>query len=118
MKILRPILNEDFLDDLDDRMIADVLPQDNVVADEAAYPFEFMFTVSSISKKVTPKQYTENIKRLFRLLNKSFAISTKILGFQEAGLDTAVYVYWMRYQCDASRNVNGVDMHWMSKLAG
>ena len=81
MKILRPILNEDFLDDLDDRMISDALPQDNVVTDEDAYPYEFMFTVSAIGKKVTPKQYTDNIKRLFKLLNKSFAISTKIAGF-------------------------------------
>jgi hypothetical protein len=48
MKILRPILNEDFLDDLDDRMISDALPQDNVVTDEDAYPYEFMFTVSAI----------------------------------------------------------------------
>ena len=118
MKILRPILNEDFLDDLDDRMISDALPQDNVVADEDAYPYEFMFTVSAIGKKVTPKQYTDNIKRLFKLLNKSFAISTKIAGFRELGPDTPIYVYWKRYQCNASRNVDGLDMHWMVSYAG
>ena len=118
MKILRPILNEDFLDDLDDRMISDALPQDNVVADEDAYPYEFMFTVSAIGKKVTPKQYTDNIKRLFKLLNKSFAISTKIAGFRELGPDTPIYVYWKRYQCNASRNVDGLDMHWMASCAG
>lgn len=103
MEIIRAILNEDFLDSIPEDDIA----REEVEADsENDCQFGFRVCISAIPKN-KKMDYVERIHALFRMLNKSFTVATKIRDFKRLGENTPVALKYEYSLCDADDSVNG-----------
>ena len=105
MRILRSVLNEEFLDNLSDN---DITKNIEAEEDSLVCPFLFRFTVSALKRDYDIHNHIIRYKKLFNIMNSSFRHLRYIKNFSVLNSKTNIYLNAMPQNCNEEQEVDGL----------